>query len=233
MELTEHYTTLYKEAVRKISDNTYDIDQLIDSPSDKRLGITLIIRPSSEVKDNILEFLDEMRIIDPNQYYYPKSDIHITVLSIISCYNGFNLSQINVSEYREIIKKSIASMQCFNVEFKGVTASSSCIMIQGFPENNIINDIRNNLRILLKESNLEHAVDKRYEISTAHSTVVRFRENLIDVKGSLKLLEKYINFSFGSFEVNSLEFVFNDWYLRTNNCRKLKEYYLPSKKIVT
>ena len=186
MELINHYTTLYKESVRKITENKYDIDQLIDSSSDKRLGVSLIIRPSFEVKDNIIDFLHKMSVVDPNQYYYPKSDIHITVLSIISCYNGFNISKIKVSEYIEIIKKAVASMQCFTIEFKGITASPSCIMIQGFPENDIINDIRNNLRILLKDSNLEHSIDKRYKISSAHSTVIRFKEKLIDIEGYLK-----------------------------------------------
>ena len=59
--------------------------------------------------------------------------------------------------------------------YKGVTASPSCLMIQGFMNHESLNITRNNLRKKLKNTTLQQSIDKRYSIQTAHSTVCRFR----------------------------------------------------------
>lgn len=226
MDLKQYYSNLYNASIINISKNEYDIDTLIDSPDDKRFGITLLFRPSSEVKDRINGFLKEIKKIEPFQYYYPESDIHITVLSIISCYNGFDLSHITLSDYDKLIRNSISSNTGFNIDFKGITASSSCVMIQGFPQNDSLKNIRNNLRNSFKKSDLEHSIDKRYEILTAHSTIVRLKERLSQAEQYISILNKYKDYDFGSFEVKELELVYNDWYQRAVNSNCIKIYVL-------
>lgn len=60
-DLKEHYNNLYNESINNIYSDKYEIDNLIDSNSDKRFGITLIIRPSNEVKENIQKFIEELK----------------------------------------------------------------------------------------------------------------------------------------------------------------------------
>jgi len=178
MNLKEHYNRLYVDSIEKIKTNHYTIDQyLIDSSSDNRFGITLLIRPSFEVKNKIQDFLTELKKSNPNQYYYPNSDIHITILSIISCHNGFDLKTISIPEYSKIIQKSIEDIKDLEIHFQGITASNSAIMIQGFTNNNSLDQLRDNLRRNFKNSGLQQSIDSRYAIQTAHSTVMRFREN--------------------------------------------------------
>lgn len=223
MNLKEHYNLLYKEAIGKIVSDTYQIDDLIDSKTDKRLGLTVVIRPSFAVREKIQQFLDELKIIEPNQYYYPSSDIHITVMSIISCYEGFEINNIDLPKYIDLIRKCLVT-EDINIQFKGLTASDSCIMVQGFMNNNYLNEIRDNLRAAFKNSNLEQSLDKRYSIQTAHSTVVRFKNKFEEKDAFLKLIEKYKHFDFGSFNVNHFELVSNDWYQRDEFVRKLYDF---------
>jgi 2'-5' RNA ligase len=131
---------------------------------------------------------------------------------IISCYDGFDLNKIQVMDYVEIIKKSIADEKKIQIEFKGVTASPSCILIQGFLKDDTLTNIRNNLRANFRKSNLEQTLDKRYSIQTAHATVVRFRTSLIQKEKFINVLDSYRDFDFGTFEAESLELVHNDWY---------------------
>ena len=226
MDLKKHYIDLYKDSIRQVTNNEYNIDTLIDSPDDKRFGISLLIRPTSKVKERIKGFMNEIRKIEPFQYYYPESDIHITVLSIISCYDGFDLSQINISDYDKVIEKSISSIPHFKIDFKGITASPSCVMIQGYPKNGNLNTIRDNLRETFRKSDLEHSIDKRYEIKTAHSTIIRLKEKLNHIEKYLSILNKYRNHDFGSFEIKDLELVYNDWYHRIEKSNCLKVYGL-------
>src|SRR5699024_8065503 len=125
MDLEEQYDNLYKDASQKFKKGIYQTDNLIDSLKDNRYGLTLLARPSEETIKNIQAFLDKVREIEPQQYYYPPSSIHITVLSIISCHKGFNPNHIDRKSYIENIVKGLKEREPFEIEFKGITASPS------------------------------------------------------------------------------------------------------------
>jgi len=224
MNLVEHYDNLYKDAILKITSKNCETDPLIDSSIDNRFGITLLIRPDNQVKSRIQKFLNDLKVIEPEQYYYRNSDIHVTVMAIISCYNGFNLSQISLPDYVEMINKSITPLRKFEIELKGITASPSSIMIQGFLNDNSLNNFRNNLRENFRNSDLEQTIDKRYSIKTAHSTVVRFRKELAKKEQFIKAMNNYRSFDFGTFTVNSLELVYNNWYHRKEDVKQLYSF---------
>jgi len=226
MNLQEHYNKLYLDSIQKIESDSYQIDELIDSNSDNRFGITLLLRPNTLVKGNIQKLLSKIRLIEPNQYFYRDSDLHVTVMSIISCYNGFSLNQIRIHDYIETIKKSINEFNRFNIEFRGLTASPSCLMVQGFLENNTLNKIRDNLRLDFKDTDLEQSIDKRYAIQTAHSTIFRLKEKFSNKEDFLKIVEEYRDFYFGTFTVDTIELVFNDWYQRKEYIETLYRFEL-------
>ncbi|MBI9073519.1 MAG: hypothetical protein JEY94_18095 [Melioribacteraceae bacterium] len=226
MNLKEHYNKLYENSVKKIKSYNYEIDPLIDSVADKRNGVTLLFRPNFEVKNNIQLFLNDLMNIDSRQYYYSFPDIHLTVASIISCYDGFNIEDIEIHNYIDLINKSLHNIDSIKIEFRGITASPSCIMIQGFMTDNTLNDIRNNLRANFSESDLQQSIDKRYVLQTAHLTVVRFREQLLKTTEYLEIMEKYRDFNFGISEVENIEFVHNDWYMHANNVKMLHTFKL-------
>ena len=224
MDLKKHYDTLYKESIEKIVADNYHIDTQIDSISDNRFGLTLIIRPDIQTKNTIQHFLNELKAIDSDQYYYPNSDIHITVMSIISCYDNFDLASISIPDYVAIIEKSLVNIRDIEINFQGVTASPSAIMLQGFTNTNSLNDLRNNLRTQFKDSGLEQSIDKRYSIQTAHSTIVRFRKTISDKEKLLAIIEKYRDFNFGKFKVDSYYLVYNDWYQREKRVKELHKF---------
>jgi len=225
MDLAEHYNKLYTESIAKIAQGEYEIDHLIDSATDQRMGITLVIRPDAATNHNIQQFLSEAKAIDPDQYYYQNADIHITLMSIISCYNGFDLKDINVQDYNPLIQQSLARYKSFKIQFRGLTASPSCILIQGFLTDTL-NEIRDDLRTIFKNSDLQQSIDKRYTIQTAHSTVIRFRSELKNQAALINLIEKYRDFDFGTFDVKQIELVYNDWYQREKFVKKLHTFSL-------
>ena len=226
MNITEHYNNLYQDSIQKIQSDSYQVDNLIDSDNDNRFGITLLLRPDNSVKTNIQKFLSDIRTIEPNQYFYPDSDLHVTVMSIISCYDGFNLNQIKIDDYVDTIKKSISGFSSFNIKFKGLTASSSCLMIRGFLENDSLNQVRDNLRVDFRDTDLEQSIDKRYAIQTAHSTIFRLRYQLSNKVNFLEKVNEYRDFYFGTFKVDTLELVFNDWYQRNEYVKTLYKFRL-------
>jgi len=226
--LQDHYKKLYSESLEKIKKENFGVDEQIDSESDNRYGITLLFRPPNSLKRKIQNFLAELKKIEPAQYYYRNSDIHVTVMSIISCYSGFQLEQIDLKKYVNIISESIINVKKFEIHFRGVTASQAGIMIQGFPKNESLNKIRKKLRENFKKSDLEQSLDKRYSIQTAHSTVVRFRKEVKKKKEFLGIINEFREFNFGSFKVDILEFVGNDWYQKKEKVELLRKFSLSN-----
>lgn len=222
----EHYNQLYKKSAESILAGNYNLDSQINNKSDSRFGITLLIRPSEKIKANIQFFLDELKAIEPEQYYYPDSDIHITVMSIISCYEGFSVDKIKVEDYIKIIQESLVDLGEIKIEFQGVTASPSALMIQGFPADESLNNLRNKLRDNFKKSPLQQSIDSRYSIATAHSTVMRFQEKLQNPEKLIEITERFRDYDFGEFTVDKVELVFNDWYQRESNTIHLQDFNL-------
>lgn len=226
MDLTQHYNQLYKTSSETILEGNYKLDSQINNKSDSRFGITILIRPNKNITANIKLFLDELRAIEPDQYYYPDSDLHITVMSIISCYEGFTLDKIKIKDYIDIIQQSMIDVAKIKIEFRGVTASPSAIMLQGFPTDESLDNFREKLRENFKKSNLEQSIDSRYTIATAHSTVIRFQEKLQDSVKLMQIVEKFRDYNFGEFNVENLELVYNDWYQREKNTIHLAEFII-------
>ena len=226
MNLKEHYNQLYKKSAESILAGNYNLDSQINNKSDSRFGITLLIRPSEKIKANIQFFLEKLKAIEPEQYYYPDSDIHITVMSIISCYEGFSVDKIKVEDYIKIIQESLVDFGEIKIEFQGVTASPSALMIQGFPADESLNNLRNKLRDNFKKSPLQQSIDSRYVIATAHSTVMRFQEKLQNPEKLIEITEKFRDYVFGEFTVDKVELVFNDWYQRESNTIHLQDFNL-------
>lgn len=226
MNLTAHYDSLWNKSIKKFESGQFEYDSQAGSEKDNRYGITLLARPSNQVKDKIRCLQETLKKVAPHQYYYPDSDLHITILSIISCYPGFNPDQINPGEYSSIIQSVIDSVPPFRIDFNGLTASPSCILIRGFPEADHLNSLRNGLRKKLLNSGLQHSIDSRYRLKTAHITSIRLTQPLINEQVFIKNLTGLEKMNFGSCLVDSLEFVGNDWYQQEEKIKLFKRFIL-------
>lgn len=224
MNLDAHYSNIAQFSLEKIKNNQYEIDRLIKNLDDSRRGLTVLARPNEEVKSKLQYFISELRLIEPEQYYYPNSDIHTTILSIISCYPDFSLKSISIPDYIEIINNSIREIPPFSIQYKGAILSPSGIIIKGYPENNVLLELRNRLRQNFKSSHLEQSLDKRYTLQTAHSTIMRFSNPLKQKDKLIQLVKEFNDYDFGPFTVNKIEFVYNDWYQRAEHVKLLGKF---------
>ena len=225
-QLIAHYDQMWAQACKSFLEGKTMSDPLLDDPHDDRYGITLLLRPDEATAQKIHVFLQHMAEFEPDQYYYPLSDLHLTILSIISCYSDFRLNQINIDEYDIKIKEVLQDISPLRIRLKGITASPSTILLQGFPEEDTLQRLRDRLREVFKNSTLQHSIDSRYRLVTAHSTVVRFRKPLRNPEAFVRQLEKYRQADFGWVEAKQLELVGNDWYQRKAKVKVLKRYLL-------
>jgi hypothetical protein len=64
---------------------------LADRDGDDRRGLSLIARLAPDVAQRLAAVQADLRGVLPGQYYYDRADFHITVLTLISCWSGFDL----------------------------------------------------------------------------------------------------------------------------------------------
>lgn len=227
ISLPDYYRSLWSEARPLLTAGQLELDAMLSAPEkDFRRGITLLTRPTGEVPLRVQHFLQEMAGLEPTQYYYPASDLHVTVLSIVSCVEGFTLGSICPEEYAAVVQKALEQLPPFAIRFRGVTASAAGILLQGFPVGKGLEVLRENLRCLFRNSGLLQSIDQRYAIQTAHSTVIRFQEPLRNPAAFLQKLEEYRTADFESFSVRTLELVYNDWYQRQEHTHVLGAFNL-------
>ncbi|MDO6447274.1 hypothetical protein Q4493_16005 [Colwellia sp. 1_MG-2023] len=228
-DLKNLYSQMWLNSIDKFHNNNCEIDDLIHDQSDMRRGITVLSYLDNSVSENITNFLNELQVIEPEQYYYPRSELHLTILSVISCFVGFKLSSINVEDYSAIFQETMLDFEPFTINFKGITVSSSCILIQGFPESEQLNHLRDSLRANFNGSKLKTTIDSRYKLSTAHITAVRFRAPFKNNHQLMAVLSKFRNYDFGTLEIKSLDLVFNNWYQNLSITKSLSSANLKTR----
>jgi hypothetical protein len=225
-EIEEHYQQMWHQALPLIRSNQTFHDPYLCGKLDTRKGITLLARIDVPVNSAICEFLHEMHSLEPQQYYYPTSDLHVTVMSVVSCVEGYQLSVLDKPKYVDLINAIVKKIPCFGVEFNGITLAESGVLLRGFVNNQSLQQLRDTLRIDIKNADVPQSMDKRYTLMTAHSTVMRFKEPLKAPSLFVDFIQDNRQRYFGQLHVQQLELVVNDWYQRKSNTELLGKFDL-------
>jgi len=182
-EPCDTYERLWREAGKAFDNGSVRLDPWLKNRSaDQRRGITLVARPSPEVSARVQAFLQEIAVVAPDQHLYQPPELHMTVLSVIPGSEHWRKQAEKISEYRTALAETLAGRDGFGVKFRGVTASADAVMIQGFPADDRLEKLRDDLRAALGKRGLGETLDRRYKAVTAHLTVMRFMTALSDWK---------------------------------------------------
>lgn len=230
MSAEKVYERLWREASPSLARGAINLDPLIGSGQDRRRGLTVVLRPAAAVLDAYDEFLLEARSLEPAQYFYPRSDMHTTVLSIVSCEPEFQPSPAERAEYAQLVGTVAAGAEPFSVTYRGVSASRDGVLAQGFPRGGGLERLRSALRDAVERSGLGSTMDSRYRLETAHSTLLRFRTPLADPAAFHAFLERNRGRAFAETTVERVELVVNDWYMSAARLTEIGSFALAPRR---
>jgi 2'-5' RNA ligase len=223
------YQKLWDEALAAFAKGAVQLDpHLANKEQDLRRGISIAIRPSPGVRQQVQRFTDQLTTICPGQYYYQPEELHVTLISLVSGSVAWRKEMHHLLAYRAIVRDVLPRQSVFKISFRGVTASPAAVMIQGFPENDALNQIREAIREAFLRRGFGATLDRRYKISTAHMTVLRFQYPPSNWQKLVTLLQENRATPFGETEVHRAELVWGDWYASAKTLRRLEEYQLGS-----
>jgi 2'-5' RNA ligase len=217
-ELTTQYSNLWESNLPRVSAGKIEIDTCLSNPvTDLRRGLTLLFRPSPKTTLSIAGFLEEIRDLEPEQYFYPAADLHFTVLSLFTASIDHQAGYAAIPEYRAFVQQALEDMPAFSLQLKGISLTTGAVIVCGYPDSEVLNLIRTKLRELLACGNLGSGMEKRYTLTMAHSTILRFSAPLRNPPVFVKMLSENRARSFGTIIVSEVHLVKNDWYMRHQN----------------
>jgi 2'-5' RNA ligase len=229
-ELTEApkiYGRLWKQAVALFKSGGPRIDPFLRKKADDtRRGLTLVARPDAGVRKEVGKFLREAAVICPGQYFYKPAELHVTVLAVIPGTESWRARIGRLPACLAVLDQVLKNRRAFTVEFCGVTASPEAVMIQGFPVDDSLNRLRDELRNALRKHDLDEILDGRYRIATAHLTAMRFSNSRANWKQFLHFLQTHRETDFGETRFSSLQLIWGDWYASGDVVRLLRKFPL-------
>jgi 2'-5' RNA ligase len=227
-ELIQLYDALWAGAEAAFAAGNVRTDPHLDNKAaDDRRGLSLILRPDPAVVREATTPVDELKRLEPDQYYYRPTEYHVTVLSLLTCSAGYQRSGEEIERYDRALSAAVAGLSAFRILFQGITGTPEAVMIQGFPEEEALNRLRSRIMEKLKGEKL--SVQQRYAPKGAHITVMRYRRQSADFPALAAKLRSLRRRAFGTARVAALQLVENDWYMSSDKLTLIKEYELATR----
>jgi len=225
------YDDLWAESSKHFAAGHVHVDrQLLRRQDDRRRGLTLIARLGGETTARVAELVGELRACAPEQYFYQPDELHVTILTLISASERFDLQQAPIATYAAVFAELLRSIEPFQIRFSGVTASPAAAMIQGFVQGGALQALRETIRLQLGLAGLASSLDTRYRIVTAHVTFMRFCNQPRDLAQLGARLRAARERDFGISTVERVDFVANDWYMSRDRVQIWAAYPLQHRE---
>jgi 2'-5' RNA ligase len=231
-ELTETqriYNQLWSKTSAALESGELRVDPLLRAKAgDPRRGATLVARPNADVRKRVETFLHEAAAICPGQHFYQPAELHVTVLAVIPSTESWREEIHQLPVVRTVLDKVLKNYRSFSLKFRGVTVSPGAVLVQGFPQDDALARLRDELRSALRDRGVGENLDRRYKIVAAHMTVMRFSHPKAYWKRLLDFLQAHRETDFGKTRFQSLQLIWNDWCASADTVRVLREYQLGS-----
>lgn len=209
MDLNNLYEDIMKRGQESILQGNEYVDLTINDCQDTRMGITLVIRPTQYIQDKVCDVITKLKKIEPEQYYYPREDFHLTLFDIITARQSFHYSEEQKLNCMALADAVLKNFSPFQIEFKGLTMSESCVMVKGFCDEKI-QEIRTQFRTQIEGYGLK--LDERYPTKSSHITISRFRKSITNGEKFVKTVQSLSQTEFGVMEVKNVELIYHNWF---------------------
>ena len=210
MQLTSLYNNINQQGMTAIRNHQEQLDRnLLNPDKDMRRGLTLTASLPAHVSRNIMFCLQKLAAIEPNQYFYPPADLHITIIDLIAASSDFLLSTFEEEKYKNVVGQIISQIGPIHWRLAGMITSSGALLVKGYYSAEL-STLRNTLRKELPLYDL--LLKERYPTISGHVTVARYTSPIQQADRFLKTLEGFKSINFGQFTTSSLDLVVHDWY---------------------
>ena len=206
------YTRMHTDSCIDIVNTGVRPDEFLRNPeADGRFGLTLLIEIDSGITGSLFSIIEEIKRFEPDQYYYPATDLHITVLDLIAAHEGFRCDEMEIEAFCSMAFDVVKEVAPFDILFKGLILSLTGVLVKGYYRQGLPT-LRDRIR---REAGKRRIVlRERYQSISAHASLMRFSSPLADRERLLQFMERSGERSIGRMTVRNCTLVIHDWYNR-------------------
>ena len=205
-QIKEYYDRILEQNKEVILKGGTGDPYLLAPDTDTRMALALIIQIHPSINKVIDRYMNEMKAIEPDLYYYPDTDRHITVMDILRGMPGRTVPE-NIKDYIACIQECAYNINPFDFVFDGFTMSDNAVMIRGYYEYPL-EHFRQQLRSELKKRALP--LEERYQTFSGHITIARIPDRLTHPEQFFDYIQnrKFI----GRMQAVIMRLMFHNWY---------------------
>jgi hypothetical protein len=147
------------------------VEELASPGKDARCGVNLICRPRVTIMEQVQAVQGYLRCFEPGQYYYPSSDLHLTLLEITHSQSPEEASLL-ASIVRSHIDRLMEDLTIPELRSDVLVFDPSASALSFLPADDRLRTVRQSLRERL--ASLGIAAAPRYLSESAHLTFMRY-----------------------------------------------------------
>ena len=219
------YDEIFERGRMALQRDETHLDVFLNQPlsDDTRFGLTLLIPVQDPVTVAVAAAQKELAALAPEQYFYPATDLHVTVLSLLTARSDRRYVADQILPYQVLVAEAVARQKSFVIAFAGLSLSPAAVLAQGFPEEGLLG-----LRQFLREQAAKNKLllDERYHSPTAHVTLGRWRQPLLNSSVIINWVEQNRQRPLATMSVTELHLVWHDWYNRQERRQVLARFPL-------
>lgn len=209
-KLANLYQQISTRGQAAVENNALELDQYLGTNRvDDRWGLTLLGHLPAHISRNISFILQQVKAVEPDQYYYPAADRHVTIMDIVGAQPGQSFTREQFNAYHQLLQAVLADCAPVHWRFSGLMISPGALMVKG-DYSPALAQLRSKLRQAIPAAGLSLA--ERYPTISGHVTVARFTHQLNHPHAFLRLVHKDQELAFGNFTMSAMDLVVHDWY---------------------
>lgn len=205
--ITADYSRMWNESKDQLGAGDIDPDPVPDNSS-RRWGVSIIIRPTEPVLSRLVDAANKIKALaGENQIIYDASNLHTTIRSIEFQRLEVDENDPKVLEYEEALKSVAARFKSISIKYKGITANRSGVMAQGWPVDDILQEIREAFHEELEKRGLLGGPEEVNVRQTSHASLAVFTQPLENTQGLIDFIINNRDTDFGTCEIDTIELV--------------------------
>lgn len=212
------YLRMWNESKDQIAVGAIEPDPVPDNSS-RRWGVSIIFRHTEPVLSKLIAAVNEIKsFVGDGHIIYDLSNLHTTIRSIEFQRLEVDEHDPKVLQYEKALKAVAAKCNTIKISYKGLTANRSCVIAQGWPIDNVLQEIREAFHQELEKRGLLGGPEETSVRQTSHASLVVFTHPLKNPQGLVEYIERNRETNFGSCEIDTIELV---RYRRTEDAVRL------------
>lgn len=176
--------------------------------SSGRWGVSAVLRPTGDVAATLAGVSETLAgFTGRRQTLYGPSNLHTTVRSIETYRAGVTDEDAAVRIYAEILDRIAGRRGPIRIAYRGLTASASGVLAQGWPVGDELYRLRRTLLEKLSDRGLSGGPEAERTRRTAHASLVTFAASPRYPEALVEFIEANRRTPYGVASFNSVEIV--------------------------